>query len=129
MVTGANSLKLNTDKDIKLYFDMSNKDHLTKVPGNPNANDYGTLNNVYHGKSPPSKPKAESDIEKTIHKMMKTTTYKIGHASPNDSLEIKKEELHKNNADDSPKGRRADPNNPNRVQTFGFGFGCEKGTT
>ena len=30
--------------------------------------------------------------------------------------------------DSEPDGRRADPNNPNRKMTFGFGFGCEKGT-
>lgn len=66
---------------------------------------------------------------------MKTTTYSIGkkgHDAPNEKVSshqtyhvpIKEEEPPKFDKN----SRRADPENPNRILTVGFGHGAEKGT-
>lgn len=72
-----------------------------------------------------------------VHKLMKTTTYKIGKAgadAPNEKFSSKQTFFTNKLAEekDKPKydknSRRSDPANPNKVITVGFGHGAEKGT-
>lgn len=72
-----------------------------------------------------------------VHKLMKTTTYSIGkkgYDAPNEKFSSN-QTYHTSDVhlEDSPpkfdkNSRRADPSNPNRVITVGFGHGAEAGT-
>jgi hypothetical protein len=72
-----------------------------------------------------------------VHKLMKTTTYSIGKKgvdAPNEKFSSN-QTYHTANVhiEDAPpkydkNSKRADPSNPNRVLTVGFGYGAEKGT-
>jgi len=119
-----------------LVYDQSSKSHLTTAKGAPNFNDYTSQAKIYHGKYK-SVDKSHIDLDKGVHKVMKTTTYTIGKEgedAPNEKLTTK-DAIHNIEVQkkDQPPGyeknsRRADPSNPNRTLTVGFGFGAEKGT-
>jgi hypothetical protein len=77
------------------------------------------------------------DLDLGVHKLMKTTTYSIGkkgHDAPNEKLSSTQTyhtpnvHIEEGPAKFDKNSRRADPSNPNRVLTVGFGFGAEKGT-
>jgi hypothetical protein len=57
---------------------------------------------------------------------MKKPNFKIGRTFDGQIIQTEGNVLQ--NKPETPKGRRADPRNPNRIMTFGFGFGTEKGT-
>jgi hypothetical protein len=125
MVTNSKSINLRDNKEIKYKFDESSKAYLTRSPGM--SNHYVSQNRVYHGKAL-SVDKSHIDIDKGVHKVMKTTTYQIGKlGGPNEKTSSHQTQFDvKKN--DEVMDRRSDPSNPNRVMTFGFGFGAEKGT-
>jgi hypothetical protein len=67
---------------------------------------------------------------------MKTTNYRIGKEGenpPNETMSTQMTTHVPLGTDPQKKGdrnlRRADPDNPNRILTVGFGFGAEKGTS
>ena len=71
-----------------------------------------------------------------VHKLMKTTNYRIGKEGenpPNETMSTQMTTHVPLGTDPQKKGdrnlRRADPDNPNRILTVGFGFGAEKGTS
>ena len=65
-----------------LAYDQSSKNHLTTAKGVPNVNDYKSTKKTYHGKEL-KVDKEHIDIDLGIHKVMKTTTYKIGKEGEN----------------------------------------------
>ena len=135
IVTSPETVKLGQNRSIKLDFDQSSKAHLTSVKGAPNRIDYKSQNKVFHGKAG-RVDKSHIDLDLGVHKLMKTTNYQIGKEGENPPNEITSttQTTHVPLGGNGPnKGdrnlRRADPDNPNRILTVGFGFGAEKGTS
>ena len=102
----------------------------------PNKADYISNVKHYHGKPLTLNP-SHVELDKGVHKIMKTTTYQIGELGDNAPNEVNTqnqlmhtERVHK---EDNPplydkNSRRADPSNKNKILTVGFGHGSEKGT-
>ena len=88
-------------------------------------NDYNSSNNIFHSSNAPV-PKDHRDIDENVHKCMKKPNVAIGkgEAENNTSQKLHYRTISMTN---DPTSRRADPSNPNRVMTIGFGFGAEKG--
>jgi hypothetical protein len=137
-VTGQETVALGKDKDILGRFDQAPRAYLTKASDiGPNVNDYTSIKNTYHGKQL-SVDQTHIELDRGVHKVMKTTTYSIGKKgidAPNEkdssntifhSAKVHKEEGEPLKYDKN--SRRADPENKNRVLTVGFGHGAEKGT-
>ena len=77
-VTGSETVTLGKDKDILGIFDQAPRKHLTKASDiGPNQSDYKSLAKVYHGKHL-SVDQSHIELDKGVHKVMKTTTYAIG---------------------------------------------------
>ena len=75
------------------------------------------------------------EADQEVVKEMKSTNYKIGkegNDAPNEKQTTNKTQFAntERHLKEEPRdiSRRADPNNPNRVLSFGFGFGAETGT-
>jgi len=88
---------------------------------------------VYHGRSLVI-DKGYKDLDMGVHKLMKSTTYKIGNEEVNDPA-VSSSQVHYTSKPLEEEGgaqkkisRRADPSNPNRKMTIGFGHGAEQGT-
>ena len=130
-------MTLNQNKEILNKFDHAPRSHLTtESPISPNKVDYISQVRQYHGK-PLSIDPSHVELDKGVHKLMKTTTYQIGKEGKDRPNEIStqnqifhSEKVHKE--EESPlydkNSRRADPLNKNRILTVGFGHGAEKGT-
>ena len=77
-VTQQETVVLGEGKRILNVFDQSSRSYLTKESEiGPNKNDYKSLAKVYHGKHLAVDSK-HIDLDKGVHKTMKTTTYSIG---------------------------------------------------
>ena len=122
--TQPETIHTRQNKEIKYNYDESSKSYLTRTY-NKSPNDYKSQNRVYHGKSL-TVDKKHQEIDKGIHQLMKTTTYKIGQQF--NEKQSSNQEQYDKKSNDEVNNRRADPSNPNRIMTVGFGFGAEKGT-
>ena len=141
--TKPDSIVLDANNKMILAYDQSSKNHLTTAKGGPNVIDYKSTKKTYHGKE----LSVDTDhiaIDLGVHKVMKTTTYQIGHEgtkgqqAPNETTSsnqqhyipklAKEEEINGGPAKFDKNSRRCDPENANRIMTVGFGHGSEKGT-
>lgn len=114
-------------KALKLEYDYAPKDHLTKASRRPE--DYATQSNLYHGKSLTIDPSARA-MDRAVHSKMKKANFNYCGERGN-SHQASQELLSSCNRGEyaresgklqgSPAGRRADPSNPNRVQSLTFG--------
>lgn len=136
MVVATDSVNLGENHQIKLVFDQSSKSHLTTAKGAPNFNSYTSQARTSYGKYR-SVDKKHQELDKGVHAIMKKTTYSIGEQgldAPNEKTTTK-ELVHNIQVQQNEQpskfdknSRRADPSNPNRTLTVGFGYGAEKGT-
>lgn len=106
---------------------------MTTAKGGPNVVDYKSSAYVFHGNENPTQDPKHQDLDVSVHKFMKKPNYAIGkegNDAPNEK-ETSANTFHKEIPDDGRRDkndRRADPTNPNKIKTVGFGFGSEKGT-
>lgn len=137
IVTQQDTVTLGQNKEILNKFDQAPRAYLTMESKiSPNKADYVSNVKHYHGK-PLSYNPSHVELDKGVHRLMKTTTYQIGELGKNAPNEINtqnqlfhSEKVHKE--DEPPlydkNSRRADPSNKNKILTVGFGHGAEKGT-
>ena len=117
-----------------MYYDHASKAHLTSATGPSQHNDYKSLSKVYHHGNNLEIDPGYKELDFGVHKFMKKTTFRIGKEgedAPNEKVSSNQVQFPSKPHDEDKNEkvtRRADPSNPNRIMTVGFGHGVEGGT-
>lgn len=88
IVTQQETITLNKNKEILNKFDQAPRSYLTMESNIiPNKADYISNVKHYHGKPLTLNP-SHVELDKGVHKIMKTTTYQIGELGENAPNEV-----------------------------------------